>query len=279
MKKKLIFIFLLGLSTFGFAQKSEIGGMVGGSFYLGELNPTTLFGSTRPAGALLYRYNFNPRWALKANILFAEVTASDAVNNNQYPRNLSFRSPIAEISAQVELNFFNLYNIPARNHFSPYIFTGISVFSFNPKAELNGRWYDLQSFGTEGQGLEGEPDPYSLVSMAIPFGMGLKWNLGKYFSVGAEWGMRLTFTDYLDDVSGVYYDQDVLIQQRGEVVAQLADRSVEKNMPGTQRGDATINDWYSFAALTFTFRIGNEDTSCQIRYKAKPKRNNSGRKH
>ena len=77
--------------------------------------------------------------------------------------------------------------------------------------------------------------PIALVSMAIPFGVGLKWNLGKYFSVGAEWGMRLTFTDYLDDVSGVYYDQDVLIQQRGEVVAQLADRSVEKYAGNTER--------------------------------------------
>jgi hypothetical protein len=137
----------------------------------------------------------------------------------------------------------------------------------------------LQSLGTEGQGIEGQMDPYSLVSVAIPFGIGLKWNVGKYVSLGAEWGMRYTFTDYLDDVSGVYFDQDILILQKGEVVAQLADRAVIKNQPGTQRGNATIKDWYSFAVFTATFKIGNEDTSCHIRYNVKPKRNNSGRKY
>ncbi len=278
--KKLIFVLLL--SCFGFssiAQKSEIGGMFGTSFYLGDLNPTSLFPSIQPCGGIIYRYNFNPRWALKANIIFAEVKASDSENNNNYARNLSFKSPITEISSQLELNFFNLYNIPARNHFAPYIFLGISAFSFNPQAELNGRWYDLQSLGTEGQGLSQDLNPYSLVSVAIPFGIGLKWNIGKYVSIGAEWGMRYTFTDYLDDVSGVYFDQDILLAQKGEIVAQLADRAEIKNLPGTQRGNEHLKDWYSFAVFTATFKIGNENTSCNIRYNVKPKKNNSGRKY
>jgi hypothetical protein len=278
--KKIFIVLLLGcLGLNSIAQKSEIGGMVGTSFYLGDLNPTSLFPSIQPCGGIIYRYNFNPRWALKANIIFAEVKASDSENNNQYARNLSFKSPITEISSQVELNFFNLFNIPARNHFSPYIYLGLSVFSFNPQAELNGRYYDLQSLGTEGQGIEGQNDPYSLVSMAIPFGFGVKWNIGKYISLGAEWGMRYTFTDYLDDVSTVYFDQDILLTQKGEVVAQLADRSVIKNLPGTQRGNEHIKDWYSFAVFTATFKIGNQDTSCNIKYNVKPKKNNSGRKY
>lgn len=279
MKKLFIVLLITCAGLFAQAQKSEIGGMVGASFYLGDINPTSLFANSQVCGGLIYRYNFSPRWALKSNILFAQVQASDYENNNQYARNLSFRSPITEISAQMELNFFNLFNIPARNHFSPYIYLGIAAFSFNPQAEFNGRYYNLQSLGTEGQGIEGQQDPYSLFSVAIPFGMGLKWNIGKYVSLGAEWGMRYTFTDYLDDVSGVYFDQDILILQKGEVVAQLADRSVVKNLPGTQRGNSTIKDWYSFAVFTATFKIGNQDTSCNIRYNVKPKRNNSGRKY
>lgn len=278
--KKLLIVLLFG--CFGLisnAQKSEIGGMVGTSFYLGELNPTSLFANIQPCGGIIYRYNFNPRFALKANLLFAEVQASDYDNNNQYARNLSFRSPITEISTQLELNFLNLYNIPARNHFAPYIYLGLSIFSFNPQAEYEGRFYDLQSLGTEGQGLEGQKDPYSLVSIAIPFGIGVKWNVGKYVSLGAEWGMRYTFTDYLDDVSGVYFDQDILQAQKGDMVANLADRSAIKNIPGTQRGNTTLKDWYSFAVFTATFKIGNEDTSCHIRYNVKPKKNNSGRKY
>jgi hypothetical protein len=279
MKKVFIVFAFVCFGLISNAQRSEIGGMVGTSFYMGDLNPRTLFPNFQTCGGIIYRYNFNPRWALKSNILFAQVEASDKLTNNNYSRNLSFRSPITEISAQVELNFLELYNIPARNHFTPYIYTGITVFSFNPQAEYNGIYYDLQSLGTEGQGLEGQPEPYGLVNVAIPFGMGIKFNAGKYVSLGLEWGMRYTFTDYLDDVSGVYYDNEFLKFQKGNVVAQLADRSLVKNEAGTQRGNSHTLDWYSFAVFTATFKIGNEDTSCRIRYNLKPKMNNSGYKY
>lgn len=279
MKKGIITLVFVCFGMIATAQKSEIGGMVGTSFYMGDLNPSTLFPSFQPCGGIIYRYNFNPRWALKTNILFAEVEASDQLTNDNYARNLSFKSPITEISAQIELNFFNLYNIPSRNHFSPYIYIGIDVFSFNPKAELNGVYYDLQSLGTEGQGIIEDFQPYNLVSLAIPFGMGIKYNAGKYVSLGIEWGMRYTFTDYLDDVGGVYFDNETLQIQKGNVVAQLADRSDIIHTAGTQRGNETTKDWYSFAVFTVTFKIGNEDTSCNIRYNLKPKRNNRGTKY
>ena len=279
MKKGIITLVFVCFGMIATAQKSEIGGMVGTSFYMGDLNPSTLFPSFQPCGGIIYRYNFNPRWALKTNILFAEVEASDQLTNDNYARNLSFKSPITEISAQIELNFFNLYNIPSRNHFSPYIYIGIDVFSFNPKAELNEVYYDLQSLGTEGQGIIEDFQPYNLVSLAIPFGMGIKYNAGKYVSFGLEWGMRYTFTDYLDDVGGVYFDNETLQIQKGNVVAQLADRSDIIHTAGTQRGNETTSDWYSFAVFTATFKIGNEDTSCNIRYNLKPKRNNRGTKY
>jgi hypothetical protein len=266
--KKILLFFLPFMSTlFVFSQKSEIGAFAGTSFYIGDLNPTTLFANPQFSGGLIYRYNFNPRWALKANIIFAKIQASDAENNNGYERNLSFHSPITEISAQVELNFLKLYNIPSKNHFAPYIFTGISVFSFNPQAQLNGTNYDLQHLGTEGQGLEGEPDFYSLTTVAIPFGIGIKLNIGRYISVGAEWGMRFTFTDYLDDVSKNYYDNRILAETRGNIVAALADRSEVIHVAGTGRGNFTTNDLYSFAGATITFKIGNEDKNCDLHYK------------
>jgi hypothetical protein len=279
MKKLFIAVVFICFGLISNAQRSEIGGMVGTSFYMGDLNPRTLFPNFQTCGGIIYRYNLSSRWALKSNILFAQVEASDQLTNNNYARNLSFRSPITEISTQLELNFFNLYNIPARNHFSPYIYIGIDIFSFNPQAELNGVYYDLQSLGTEGQGLEGNDQPYNLVSLAIPFGMGIKVNAGKYVSFGVEWGMRYTFTDYLDDVSGFYYDNEYLKFQKGNTVAQLADRAVVKNEAGTQRGNSHTKDWYSFAVFTATFKIGNEDTSCRIRYNFKPKMNNRGSKY
>lgn len=271
--KKILFTCLLftALLVNAFAQKSEIGAFVGTSFYIGDLSHSTIFSECDIAGGVVYRYNFTPRWALKANVIFAKLHASDAISNGNYERNLSFKCPLTEISVQAELNFLNLYNQKGYNRFSPYVFAGVSVFSFNPQAEYNGQTYDLQPLGTEGQGLEGGKKHYSLCSAAIPFGIGLKFNIGRFISIGAEWGMRFTFTDYLDDVSTVYYDNDELRYRRGEIMADLADRSPEIGKPvheaGTQRGNFNTTDFYSFCGGTITFKIGNEDRVCDIKHK------------
>lgn len=247
------------------AQRSELGFFVGTSFYIGDLNPTTLFAQSRIAGGFVYRYNLSPRWGLKVDFIFAEVAGSDAVSNKGYERNLSFVSPITEISAQAELNFLKLYNTSGKNRITPYIFAGIACFSFDPQAELNGTVYELQSLGTEGQGLEKQRKHYSLTNVAIPFGIGVKCTVGRHFSIGAEWGLRYTFTDYLDDVGNVYYDNNKLREQRGNIVADLADRSPTVHRDGEQRGNTTTTDLYSFAGVTLTVKFGNENKSCDIK--------------
>jgi hypothetical protein len=79
-------------------------------------------------------------------------------------------------------------------------------------------------------------------------------------SFGLEWGMRYTFTDYLDDVSGVYFDNETLKIQKGNLVAQLADRSDVIHVAGTQRGNSKTHDWYSFAVV-WQIRIRIRKTS------------------
>ena len=75
------------------SQVSEIGLCVGGSFYIGELNPSGMFAKLQPAGGAMYRYNFSPRWAFKSTVMFGSMEASDAETNGGDPRGLSFRSP------------------------------------------------------------------------------------------------------------------------------------------------------------------------------------------
>jgi hypothetical protein len=252
-------------------------------FYLGDLNQTKLFklnlkdpslNQLHLAGGFMYRYNISPRFAFKADFLFGKVSASDK-GTDMADRNFSFSSPITEFSAEIELNFFELYNTTGKNRFSPYIFAGLTLFSFNPQAELNGQIYDLHSMGTEGQGLEGGSKPYSLTTVAIPFGIGIKATIGRYFAIGAEWGIRWAFTDYLDDVGGRYYDNDLLRENYGALVADLADRSPElmdaENNPlpshvaGHARGNETTHDAYCFAGITMTVKFGNEDRACRLK--------------
>lgn len=260
--KRLAFLICICLCSlqFCFSQVSEVGLCVGGSFYLGELNPSGMFAKLQPAGGVMYRYNFSPRWAFKSTVLFGSLEASDAETNGNDPRALSFRSPISEIAAVAELNFLKLYNEPGKNYFSPYLFGGISIFSFNPQAKYKDNWYDLQPLGTEGQGLEGyDRERYNLTGIAIPFGMGFRFNFLYYYSIGFEWGMRKTFTDYIDDISTTYVDHIKLNTERSPIVEYFGDPSGanggEYHAEGTARGNSQTKDWYSFANLTFSFKF------------------------
>ena len=84
----------------------------------------------------------------------------------------------------------------------------------------------------------------------MPFGGGLKWKISESVNLNAELNWRLTFTDYLDDVSGKYPDLDLLRAQRGDIAAQLSNRSALPRAEGTQRGNSSVGDYY------FTFHIG-----------------------
>ena len=270
--KRVIIVLSVLLAGVSAVAQSEIGICGGVSFYMGDLNPKGVFKGARPAGGVLFRYNISPRVAFKATALFGSVEGSDAKTGKDLARNLSFRSPISELSAQIELNFLKLYNEKGQNPFSPYLFAGVALFSFNPQAELNGVWYDLQPLGTEGQDLN-LTDPvsqitydkkrYPLTGFSIPFGIGMRVNFLQYYCIGLEWGFRKTFTDYIDDVSTTYVRRDFFIEYRSQLIADLSDRTtstkegaVDYHNVGTARGNnANTKDWYSFATLSFTFRL------------------------
>ncbi|MCL2131687.1 MAG: DUF6089 family protein, partial [Lentimicrobiaceae bacterium] len=233
--------------------------------------PKGVFKGSRPAGGLIYRYNINPRFAFKAAVLFGSLQAEDAKTGTP-ERNLSFRSSLSEISAQMELNFMRLYNEKGHNFFTPYIFLGVGIFSFNPQAKLNVHWYDLQPLGTEGQGLRGtdpitgityDQEPYKLTNVAIPFGLGARFNFLKYYSAGLEWGFRKTFTNYIDDVGGQYVRRDFFLETGDRtLIADLSDRSNTLQDGGNQRANnLKTKDWYSFVLVSFTFKL-NYSKNC-----------------
>jgi len=244
---------------------------VGGSYYIGDLNPYVHFGpQTKPAGGFLFRYNVNTRFSLRANVLFGNIGADDAISSSaaQQQRNLNFSSKIAEFSVQGEFNFLDYQIGNEKKKFSPYIFAGLAVFHFNPIATYGNYKFTLQPLGTEGQGLPGGAGKkkYKLTQVSIPFGIGIKTNLSKNIGLSVEWGMRATFTDYLDDVSKTYYSPAVLAATRGGVAAVASDPSLgtdpNYSNVGRQRGNPTTKDWYSFAGIGLTIKIKEKRETC-----------------
>lgn len=267
-----ILIFLL-LHGVGFSQKRDdryfdFGVFVGGAYYIGDINPNKHFNQfTKPAGGVLVRYNFNRRAALRAGFTMGSIEAHDSYASSgwQKQRNLSFRSPVRELATLFEFNFLD-YKMGGKESetLSPFIFIGIAGFNFAPQGQIDGNWSDLQPLGTEGQGFAGgaSANKYKLMQVSIPFGIGIKTNFSKGICLGVEWGMRKTFTDYLDDVGTRYYNPILLAEERGRRAALLADPSSQRQTnTGKQRGTPSGNDWYSFFGLALTIKI-EKQTSC-----------------
>jgi hypothetical protein len=97
--------------------------------------------------------------------------------------------------------------------------------------------------------------------------MGFKVNLGPAIAFQMEWGLRKTWTDYLDDVSTSYTNSVAIRQARGELALELADRIIElpdglTSSQGLQRGDPGLNDKYGFFLASIAFRVSKKPTSC-----------------
>lgn len=271
--KKFLFAFLLVVLLANSARsqyfrynKMEIGLAAGGMNYLGDLNNQSMFGKLRPAGIALLRYNFDNRWVVQFSGGYGQIAGGEPDYIER--RNLSFRSNIIEAMVVVQFNFLPFGKGAGAYNWTPYIFGGIGVFGFNPKAKyLNPstgeiEWHELQPLGTEGQGSAQYPErvKYSLIERTMPFGLGIKWKATKAITMGAEYGFRKTWTDYLDDVSTTYVGTEVLSASGNNMAVVLGDRTGEvmpgyTNAPGVQRGDDSLNDWYAFVGITFTIQM------------------------
>jgi len=253
-----------------------MGVMVGVMGYKGDLNPVLFTDKfLHPGVGIIYRRYYNNHWAFRAGFSYGRISADDAFSTDSFNlnRNLSFRSDIMELHGGYEFNFFPYQTANPSTFATPYLFVGLSVFRYNPKAELNGQWYALQPLGTEGQGTELYPNrkPYSRVSVSMPFGGGFKIKLSKRFCGIIEVGVRRCWTDYLDDVSKTYADPATIRKEYGKVAAQLSDRSVEKGSPevGRQRGNTTDKDWYMFSGVQITYTLSKKyiDSCRPFRFK------------
>lgn len=232
-------------SAFGKEKRYKTMGLsINAINYYGDIAPrpqriSTDISFTRPGVGLSLTNRFGPRYTLKAEFLYGTLRGDDAKSADQndltngvyrYARNLSFRNRIKELSVVAIFDLFeNQSTYISRVSWTPYAFSGLTLFHHNPQAmvpatDLNGnplpnagQWVALRPLGTEGQYshlLESDKNygikPYSLIQISIPFGMGARIRINEVTDLWMELAFRYTFTDYLDDVSQNYIDLGVL---------------------------------------------------------------------
>ncbi|NLH33695.1 MAG: hypothetical protein GX470_07175 [Lentimicrobium sp.] len=262
--KHCLIILLAFLVKIIYPQNIDIGIFGGGSYYLGELNPGRQFLMTNPAYGGLIRFNLNDRMAFRGELIHGVVSGDDAVSKENELRNLRFTSTINELSILFEFNYLEYFTGSQIHYFSPFLYCGPALFTFNPKAKFRNEWILLRDIGTEGQMINENDNRYNLISFAFAFGIGFRYSFSHRLGFTAEWGMRKTFTDYLDDISKNYYvDFNNLNPDDISLEKMLSDPSPIKHQPGMQRGNPQNNDWYSFVGITLTYRFTiGEKTTC-----------------
>ena len=264
--RKLLFVPLFCFSCFLCFSQVHIGIFGGIGNYQGDLINSIYVGKlTRVAAGVTGEYELSNKLSLRAGFTFAQIAGDDQYNSKEYLklRNINFESNIAEFSLVAQYYTFGFDN----RRWSPYVFGGLAVYHFNPYIlTTDNEKIFLKPLSTEGQGLTAYPEskPYSLTQLAIPFGGGVKYALNDNIRIGAEIGLRKLFTDYLDDISTNYVDENDLRAERGDLAVQVAYRGDEvaggnPNYPakGAQRGGFDQKDWYYLTGLTLSFRLGN----------------------
>ena len=229
--------------------------------------------STGLNGMVGFRYRFHPSFATTTKLSYFTLKGDDKLSEESIrnARNLNFKTGVFELQQRIEWIAFSVekfsptYTPPGKakgknKNQQYYLFTGLGAAYFNPKAEYNGKLYNLRELKTEGQS-----KPYSPITMTIPMGIGVRFGLGTSWRFGIEASYVKTFSDYIDDVSTVYADPNSFSDPIASILSNPSDLSVTVGNgfnwfgAGYQRGDSKQKDAFYHLNFVITRNITYKD--------------------
>lgn len=241
--KYLLTLCLFGLTSSLFAQSIEVGGWLGATNSFDDLNNNSSFATVRPAGGLLGKYNFNERIAGELMFSYGTTFSADEVfENTDYTllRNEASKTTSLDVQLAGEFNFlpFGGQAFTNSSDWTPYLSTGIgiSLLSVERYSREDG-WVDASSTNVE---LNQDLNP---LQINVPIAGGVKFQLNDSFVLSGEFGTRLLFNDYYDNVSTVYTPTG--IEENPGLIT----------VAGKQRGDRSRNDAYNLFGAQLTYVI------------------------
>lgn len=271
----------------------DFGGGVGAANYLGEMGGKELtrrdfvsdmkLNQTRAYGNAFARYKINQFFSVKGGLSYSALRGADSLSTNpgRVGRNLSFKNNVFEASAVCQFFFYEVNDLGHtyryKDNFRAYVGAGIGGFYHNPKAYYQGTWYALRPMMTEGY-------QYKKVVFEVPASAGFYFTINKRQRIGWDLTWRTTFTDYIDDVHGVYVEPS---QMGSDPLAPiLANRHGELNAAGqalmqpgqsgsygwradgqvNKRGDADHRDSWITTSVEYSYVIRGKSSIYRSKY-------------
>ena len=238
--KQLLVIFLLGfLAVTSLGQTSfDLGVFGGGGTYLGDMTKIDFQKSVNPAFGAFLRYNFNPRYSLRFNAINGTIGAEGQFDES----NWSFSKNVLDVSLLFEFNYMKYMVGDKQTPWSTFIFGGIGVqnYKYEPdRAKLSTVVDPTYLPLVESSG--------SVFAPTIPFGLGVKYNIGKKWGVGFEAGMRKTLSDKLDNLD----DPRSYVDSEG---VQIKYTDSLHN-----------NDWTAYVGIHLVYKIIGQNQNWELR--------------
>lgn len=284
-------------NLFAFAQRHEIGIQLGTSNLVGDigkskyLNPfpnnmNNISNDGLPFyAALMYRMNFNPYQSLRFRFAYNHVQFNDKYAQEYYRQNRGYSgtNSVYELSAIFDYNFLPV-NDEQRSMLSPYIFGGLSGLFFS-----NTQITAVNDFNRDSSGNAITPTSdedfntnftygksATKFSVAIPFGVGLKYKFNYNWAIFGELMFRATFTDAIDyskmdnsDVKKIY-NRDILASANStksllqtEPYLKVSDQRVEDYLKAREVGNINSKDWVNTISLGISYSFGRPACYCQ----------------
>ena len=173
-------------------------------------------------GGLLLRYHLDNNIALRANIMYSEISGDDNNYTARAARGFRFSAPITEGSIVAELDFLGKRRWKSNGSFhrtiSPYIYGGGGYTMSKPTV-----FYNEPGNEALRERINKDKESYKEGHLIMPLGLGVKIDITENWVIGLETGIRVLFDDYIDGVSFA--------------------------------GNSRRNDSYTFTNITATYRI------------------------
>lgn len=220
----------------------------------------------------------SPGLGLKIQGNYGEISMSDRYikpNGNydrsvsNWDRSLNFKTTLYDLGFALVLHSDNGKILNRKAFLAPYIQAGFGMTYFknygdlydeygmpynynNPNVETNGK------FETNLRDLKTETDEkYNNLIPYIDLALGLKFRLGNHISLFLETDIKYAFSDYLDDVSGLYKTNYDSPEQ-----AYAANPSMKPIAIDDKRGNNDgVNDFYIFNKIGLNIHLGKKTAS------------------
>ncbi len=235
MKRIVLVFMVVVLTVSGFAQKSaDIGIWGGSSSYFGDIKDAPMMQSFNLNFGAFFRYNFNPRVAMRAEFLTGSFAADGFVQDVAW----DFKKNVQDLSFLFEINYLKFILGEKNTPYTPYIMGGVGIMYF-PYVFRSGLMASVNPAYPV-------PDNFeeSVATPSIPFGFGIKFSIGSKLGIGIEYQIRKMLNDKLDDAD----DPLFYINDEGKVVKYT---DVLHN-----------NDWPGYLGIYATYKINLDKKAC-----------------